>query len=1050
MPRRKKLPVSPPESLEPRLALAGLVQFTDIDGDLVRVVSSRGTDKQLAAAIHFVDAPAGSAAGSRTIESIDLSQSRFSGTALSILVQTPQGGHGDGSVEVGGITTGTNGVSKIRIDGSFSSLTAQGSVRKVVVQGSLHAGSTIRSDGQISEIEISGSIEGTRSAPVVIAARGDDSGKALGLVRVRGNSSYAKILAGYDTALLAVNGAAQVDRVEINGTTLGTDVVAGIANVHGGLAFGGSTDRAIDRGDRSRIGFVRLGAVVATPDPTDAYGIVANAIGTVYVGGARIESPPDWNAQQVGTSDLIVSDIAPTATPYTDFIATAIRAMESRTGSDTSEGLLWNVTDGNSLPGLGTTTAEWVIRTHDAWGQAEPHDSWPVQRQMLDRITTIIANAKTVVDISSLAKLADGDFLEAIKEGALRADAAGNRPVIRLLWGRANSFNTDDNKALRDFQGAVQRVAPNLVVIASLMADVRIPETLLPAKISWNHSKIVAADGKVAFVGGINMWSNDCLQSVDPVTDVGVVVEGPAAADSQKFLDVLWRYAASDAFPVRFLIGAVRDPMQTTIVATPGIDPNNYLSLAPAPSPGTGNVRVMAVGRAGFIADQFIAPGRISGRNVDNPVSAAEQENANWPITSTPMNGPTTFPARNTWDGNNPSDTAIRALIDSAKTSVIINQQSMEFPQGLTLDYAVNKPCYDVRLFDALARKVRAGISVTIIVSNDVSGYRANADWTKSVMLERLINLTGSREAAVAIAARSLRVAPFRYSDAAHWPNKNEGPRLHSKVIEVDERALYVGSQNAYPDEQQEFGYIIEDRAAVADFNRLYLDPCVMYSAPAVRSATFVVTTNANAGIGSLRQALIDANQRPGPDQIRFNIATGSTTITLTSPLPTITDTVSIDGRSQSGVSIVGSRLRGVRDGFVFAATAAASSLTGLNVRGFSGSGLLVAAAGVKVQANTLTGNSRGLTLAAAAGGLIGGPEPADGNTIRSNTIGLFAGAACDGTVVQGNLITRNSIGVSLAYVTGLSLGTPSGGNTISGNRSANIKTRPTESLAIR
>jgi len=1025
---RKKRLLAPPESLEIRLALAGLVQFTDIDGDHVRVVSSRGTDRQLAAAIHFADAPSGAVAGSRTIESIDLSHPVFSGTALSISIRPTPGG-GDGSIDIGGIITGPGGVSAIGIDGSFSSLIAHGNVGSVAVRGSLHAGSTIRSDRRISEIVISGSLEGTAADPVIIAARGDDNGVALGQVSVRGDSSYGQILAGYDTALVAVNGAARIDSVVIGGTMFGTDIVAGITNPDG-LAFGKVTDKAIDRSDRSRIGSVRIGSVVATQTSADAYAIAANAIGTVYVGGTRISAPADWHSQPVGTSDLIVSDIAPTATPYTDFVADAIRAMERRTGSDTSEGILWNVTDGNALPGLGTDEAPWVIRTQDAWGDKQPNGSRAVQQHMLDTISDIIAGAKHVVDISSLAHLADGGFLDAIKEGARRADEAGHRPVIRLLWGRADSFYpiADGNALLEKFQKEVQAAAPNLIVVATLMADF----SLAPVKFSWNHSKIVAADGQVAFVGGINMWDKDYLQSKDPITDVGVVVQGPAAADPQKFLDVLWRHAYADSLPVRLL-----DLWQTKIVATPDIDLTKYLSIAPERGSAVGGVRVMAVGRAAFIADQFIATGRVSGRNIDNPVSAADQKVANWWVTATPINGPTTFPGRNTWDGNNPSDTALRALIDSAKTSVIVSQQSMEYAQPVS-----DIPAYDVRLFDALARKVLSGVSVTIIVSSDdrkSNDYRGRPDWTTDVMLSRMTTLAGSRAAAVAAASRSLIVAPFRYSDASRWPDTNVGPGLHNKVIEVDDRAIYVGSQNAYPDEQQEYGYIIEDRAAVADFERVHLGPSVHYSTSALQPAPYAVTTNANAGIGSLRQALIDANQHPGPDRIKFDIAAGSKAINLASPLPTITDPVVIDGLSQAGISIVGSRLQGASNGLAFAAAAAKSSVTGLTIRGFKGSGLFVAATGMTVQANTLAGNARGLTLAAATAGLIGGPQAADGNTFRSNAVGLFAGAACDGTIVEGNLVSRNTTGVFLAHATGLSLGTATTGNAISLNATAGV-----------
>lgn len=57
----------------------------------------------------------------------------------------------------------------------------------------------------------------------------------------------------------------------------------------------------------------------------------------------------------------------------------------------------------------------------------------------------------------------------------------------------------------------------------------------------------------------------------------------------------------------------------------------------------------------------------------------------------------------------------------------------------------------------------------------------------------------------------------------------------------------------------------------------------------------------------SLREAIADANDRPGPDGVRFAIpvvGTSEQLITLTTPLPEITETLTIDGYSQAGTSV--------------------------------------------------------------------------------------------------------------------------------------------------
>ena len=72
--------------------------------------------------------------------------------------------------------------------------------------------------------------------------------------------------------------------------------------------------------------------------------------------------------------------------------------------------------------------------------------------------------------------------------------------------------------------------------------------------------------------------------------------------------------------------------------------------------------------------------------------------------------------------------------------------------------------------------------------------------------------------------------------------------------------------------------------------------------------ATFLVTSTADSGAGSLRQAIFDANSASnigGPDTIAFNIpGSGVHTIQPLSQLPTITDPAIIDGYTQPGASV--------------------------------------------------------------------------------------------------------------------------------------------------
>jgi hypothetical protein len=70
-----------------------------------------------------------------------------------------------------------------------------------------------------------------------------------------------------------------------------------------------------------------------------------------------------------------------------------------------------------------------------------------------------------------------------------------------------------------------------------------------------------------------------------------------------------------------------------------------------------------------------------------------------------------------------------------------------------------------------------------------------------------------------------------------------------------------------------------------------------------ITTSSFVVITTADSGPGSLRQAILDSNTASGgSNTIKFDIpGTGVQTIALSSPLPSITTSVLVDGPTQPG-----------------------------------------------------------------------------------------------------------------------------------------------------
>ncbi|EIJ43075.1 fibronectin type III domain-containing protein [Beggiatoa alba B18LD] len=241
------------------------------------------------------------------------------------------------------------------------------------------------------------------------------------------------------------------------------------------------------------------------------------------------------------------------------------------------------------------------------------------------------------------------------------------------------------------------------------------------------------------------------------------------------------------------------------------------------------------------------------------------------------------------------------------------------------------------------------------------------------------------------------------------------------------------------------------------------------------------VSTTADSGIGSLRQAILDANASAGRDRIEFNLAGACPqTIALSSVLPSISESLVIDGYTQpsstqntlamgSGnnanlcVVLDGSGIVGPSDGLNFSPPALNSLVQGLVINHFSTSGISSFANNLQIQGNFIGIDQAGTSSAGNGVGLyldaetidIGGTYPAASNVISGNTshgIHLINRKFIN---VQGNYIgTNRSIsnavanggsGIVLEDVKNFLIGGnhSAAGNIIAGNQGYGILTIP-------
>jgi hypothetical protein len=216
--------------------------------------------------------------------------------------------------------------------------------------------------------------------------------------------------------------------------------------------------------------------------------------------------------------------------------------------------------------------------------------------------------------------------------------------------------------------------------------------------------------------------------------------------------------------------------------------------------------------------------------------------------------------------------------------------------------------------------------------------------------------------------------------------------------------------------------------------------------APVLTAATFTVTTTADSGAGSLRQAILDANANAGPDTIAFNVTgagcdgNGVCTITPVTTLPGITSPVHIAGYTQPGSSpngnpegalntvlkIVLSGATAQTNGLQLSSGADGSTIEGLVVNGgwsfgisffFAAGGAVTGcfigtdASGTAVSSPP---NIRGIDAEFGDNFSAGGPDPVDRNLVSGNTQSGITISHAANTLIKGNLVGTDKSGAAL------------------------------------
>ena len=368
---------------------------------------------------------------------------------------------------------------------------------------------------------------------------------------------------------------------------------------------------------------------------------------------------------------------------------------------------------------------------------------------MADRVYSLMTSAQSTLDLTSLSP-PSGRFRAAVVNALAYLDAAGRRPDVRFLFGHdANPgglFPGPAGTALAGFVAEIRAKRPGF--------SVPLTWAWLSRPASFNHAKIVVADGRSVITGGENLYAEDYLTS-DPVFDLSLAYGGPAATAALRFVDALW------SLP------------DLQIATEPALAPVRRVH-ATVEAPADGGVPVIGVGRLGAF-------------------------------------------------GDNPSDTALAALLASAQRSIRITQQDLFRAPG------IRAPLGADQIADAVLRGVDVYIIKSSVATSTVGGYSMVSTADTFDKLGRSIERRAGqyrvlrpRGHYMKAVCEHLHMAPMRWS--SDNPLDGNVP-LHGKVVIVDDAAFYVGSHNLYPANLAEYGTMVFDQDAAAKVLDTYWSP---------------------------------------------------------------------------------------------------------------------------------------------------------------------------------------------------------------------------------
>lgn len=463
------------------------------------------------------------------------------------------------------------------------------------------------------------------------------------------------------------------------------------------------------------------------------------ALGLIATSAACAGSEPE---------DAVADESAVTTGWVTSEVQKRLRVSNPR-----DEGTLWAVTNGNLL----TPDSILQVPSGELWGQSRVPAGHA--DRILDEIYGVMTRAQTSLDVTSLW-VPTGKFLDTMRNALTELDRKNSQVYVRFLFGGYPGHEPDLQGTLKELTRGMRHATYMHVSVGTYWTS---PTT-------WNHSKIIAADGREAIVGGMNLSDRHYLGK-DPVHDMNLHLRGPATVIAQNYVNELWKDPCADG----------------KVASLRGVTCPKPFAMALSSSAPLGSARVIPVGRTGHSfhnpSDTALVAMMDMAKN-GGSIKISQQDIGSYKIAGGGVL-PDAF-----------LDAFTRAARRGVDVTVVVSNDSAYGGGTHAKDDAYFN---DWSLEDLWRGLVR----------------RADQQWPGN-----LDNL-----------CKHVHFARLRASASPTWASGMPYAN-HAKVVIVDDQAHYVGSQNLYEADLAEFGVIVDDQPSTQRLLAEYWNKLAPYSLP--------------------------------------------------------------------------------------------------------------------------------------------------------------------------------------------------------------------------